>query len=117
MTISENAPKMEINMAVNDMLVHLRGHTLDQLMLAICAYSLHNVEHLVEKEPITREKTKPTATKLERETLCFLYNNVERPLSLALQPGTKPDNSLRLIMDARNKLRTVMQKMGWTGQF
>ena len=53
----------------------------------------------------------------QRAHLCFLYNDVERPLSLALQPGTTPLNIIRLVTDARDKLRIAMRKMGYQGQF
>jgi len=66
------------------------------------------------RKPIRQDQV---ADKLQRQTLCFLYNNVERPLSLALQPGTTPINIIRLVTDARDKLRIAMKKMGWLGQF
>jgi len=53
----------------------------------------------------------------QRANLCFLYNNVERPLSVALEPGTTPLNIIRLVTDARDKLRIAMRKMGYQGQF
>jgi len=114
--ISEEAPQMEIGSAVNDLQIHLKEHTLGQLLQTIYVHAIHNLQHDIMK-PVAPEKVKPTTTKLERETLCFLYNNVERPLSLALQPGTTQENILRLAVDARNKLRSMMRKMGWTGQF
>jgi len=42
--ISEKAPKMEI-VAANDLKIHLRQHTLDQLLQTIYAYAIHNLQH------------------------------------------------------------------------
>jgi len=72
--------------------------------------------NLPPKKPISGEQVEPEKIH-NRENLCFLYNNVERPLSLALQPGTTPENILKLVIDARDKLRTAMRKMGWQGVF
>jgi len=58
------------------------------------------------------------AVLMERATtLCSLYNNVERNLSLALQPETTHETIIQLVRDARDNLRTAMRKMGWKGQF
>jgi len=58
------------------------------------------------------------AIQIERATeLCFLYNNVERNLSLVLQPETTNETIIQLVRNARDDLRTAMRKMGWKGQF
>jgi hypothetical protein len=53
----------------------------------------------------------------EAKLLTTLYNDVERELSLALQPGTHRENVFRLVAAARDNLRRTMIKMGWKGQF
>lgn len=73
-------------------------------------------KQLLEKKPIAADKVE-SSKESERQNLCFLYNNVERPLSLAIQPGTTPENILKLVIDARDKLRIAMRKMGYQGQF
>ena len=67
----------------------------------------------------TRKPLKPdqVSDKSQRANVCFLYNNVERQLSLALQPGTRPENIAKLVREARDKLRIAMHKMGYKGQF
>jgi len=70
----------------------------------------------IRKKPIGPEKVEK-GKEHERENLCFLYNSVERNLSLALQPGTTHENIMRLVQAARDNLRIAMRHMGWKGEF
>jgi len=51
------------------------------------------------------------------EVLASLYDEVERKLSLSLQPGTICANIIRLVTAARDDLRKTMRKMEYHGQF
>lgn len=73
-------------------------------------------EIVEKKKPIAADKVDP-AKEPERFNLCFLYNNVERKLSLALQPGMGYREILQLVQEGRDKLRIAMRKMGWQGPF
>lgn len=46
-----------------------------------------------------------------------LYNDVERPLSQALQPECTLETVRIIVGNARNKLREIMRSMGWQGPF
>ena len=59
----------------------------------------------------------PECQKSRSEQVTVLYHNVERELSLGLQPGLGHRELLQHVENARASLRIIMRKMGWQGQF
>lgn len=67
--------------------------------------------------PVVRDECAKINTESQGPTLTVLYNEVERPLSQALQPECSRSAIMQMVTEARNSLRKIMRNQGWQGPF